>query len=179
MFESALAYLGLQFAKFQFRSDIDQVQPLTEFLRGAKNVLIALPVGYEDAILASNALRDFRDPLQHLHLTVIHSSTRATSLTEYPRCEVVRLDPTDVNRFSLPTQALLHRIINKQFDAAIDLNLDFVLHTAYICKASRANARVGFAGPVADVFFNIQLNINKRRTPQATYEKFAECLAMF
>jgi ADP-heptose:LPS heptosyltransferase len=179
MFENALAYLGLQFAKFQFRNDFDTVQPLTQFFRGAESVIITLPVGYDQAIIASNALRSFREKMQDIHITVVHSSTRETALASFPRCEVVRLDPTDINRLSLPTKSMLQRIITHEFDVAVDLNLDFVLHTAYICKASRAKARVGFASPVADMFFNIVLNFNKQRTPQALYESFADCLAMF
>jgi len=180
MFEDAFAYLGLQFAKFQFRSDIDQVQPMTEFFRGAKKILITLPTGYEDALLAGNALRDFRDRLNHLHLTVINNSTRATLLANFPKCEVVRIDPNDINRFSLPTKTLLQRIFHCQYEVAVDLNLDFVLHTAYICKASRAKVRVGFVNPASDLFFNVLINLNKaRKTPQVLYEKFAEILAMF
>ena len=179
MFEGALAYLGLQFAKFQFRNEFDQVQLLTDFFRGADNILITLPVGYEDAIIAGNALRNFRERMSNIHLTVVHNSTRETALANFPRCEVVRLDPMDINKFSLPAKAVLQRTFTKEFDVAIDLNLDFVLHTAYICKASRAKVRVGFASQVSDVFFNVHLKFNKQRTPQALYEKFAECLAMF
>jgi hypothetical protein len=168
MFESVLAYLGLQVAKFQFRNDFDQVQPMTKFLRGAQNVLIIMPVGYEYAVIA-----------KEIHITVVHNSTRETALANFPRCVVVRLDPPDVNKFSLPTKVALQRILTREYDVAIDLNLDFVLHTAYICKASRAKVRVGFTSPVSDVFFNISINLNKQRTPQVVYEKFAECLAMF
>ena len=179
MFESALAYIGLLFAKFQFRNDFDQPQPLTEFFRGARNVLIAMPVGYEDAIIAGNALRNFRERMKDIHLTIIHTSTRETPLSSFSRSEVVRLDPLDVNKFSLPTKSLLQRVYTREYDVAIDLNLDFVLHTAYICKASRAKVRVGFTNQMSDVFFNVQLNLNKQRTPQAIFDKVAECLAMF
>jgi len=179
MLEGALAYLGLQFAKFQFRNDFDQAQPLTDFFRGARNVLITMPVGYEEALIAGNALRSFKERMSKIHLTVVHNSTRETALANFPKCEVARLDPQDINKFSLPTKTALQRILTKEFDVAIDLNLDFVLHTAYICKASRSKVRVGFASPVSDVFFNIILNLNKQRTPKAIYEKFAECLSMF
>ena len=179
MFESALAYIGLQFAKFQFRNDFDQVQPLTDFFRGAHNILITMPVGYEDAIIAGNALRNFRERMSKIHITIVHKSTRETALANFPKCEVVRFDPADINKFSLPTKAVLQRVFTKEFDVAIDLNLDFVLHTAYICKASRAKARVGFSSQVSDFFYNVTLNLNKQRTPQALYDKFAECLSMF
>jgi ADP-heptose:LPS heptosyltransferase len=180
MLENALAYIGLQFSKFQFRNDFDHVQPLTDFFRTARNVLVTLPVGYDDAVVASKALRDFRARWDKQHMVVVHTSTRSTSLADFPNCEVVRIDPNDINRFSLPRASLLQRIFKNDFDVAIDLNLDFVLHTAYICKASRAKVRVGFIRPpIADVFFNVQMNITHQRTQQALYDKFAACLAMF
>lgn len=180
MFERLQHLLGVQFAKIQFRSDVDLPQELTSFFSGARNVLITLPAGYDEALFAGNALRRYRDALQHLHITVIHSSTRATALSEFPRSEVIRLDPADINRFSLPSKALLERIFKREFDVAMDFNLDFVLHTAYICKASRAKVRVGCcAGSAADLFFNVQLNFDHAAPPQVLYEKLAACLAMF
>jgi hypothetical protein len=177
--DRALAYVGYQFARLQFRSDIDTVQPLTNFMTGARNMLVVLPIGYNDSILAGNALRRHRNVLRNVHLTVINNGTRATSLIDFPLCEVVRVDPGDLNPFSLPRRSLLQRIFTKQFDVAMNLNLDFVLHTAYICKASRARVRVGFPHDSADVFYNVLINLKAQRTPQAMYEKFAASLAMF
>ena len=179
MFDQALAYLGLQITRLQFRGETDSIQPLSAFFSGARNVLITLPVGYEEAMLAGNALRNSCKSLDHLQLTVINYSTRATALTDFPRCEVVRIDPADINRFSLPTKQLLHRILVREYDLAMDLNLDFVLHTAYICKASRAKVRVGFAHRASDLFFNVQFNLGKEDLPQARYEKFTSYLRMF
>lgn len=179
MLEEAFAFVGLQIARARFAADLDAVQPFTEFLTGARNVLITLPTGYDNSILAGTAIRAHRDRLSHLHLTVVHNSTRATPLSEFTGSEVVRLDPSDINRFSLPTRQLLKRIMTRPFDVAIDLNLDFVLHTAYICRVSRARVRVGFAHSAADMFYNVQLNLNAERSPQTLYEKFAACLAMF
>ncbi len=180
MLERLYAYCGLQYARFQFRSDIDTPQKMTNFFTGARNVLITLPIGYEEAAEAGKALRKFRDSLSHLEFTVIHTSTRATALTEFPRCTVIRIDPPDVNRFSLPVAPLLKRIYVKQYDVALDFNLDFVLHTAYICKASRAGVRVNFYdGPDADLFFNVRFNLAARRASQSVYDQCASCLAMF
>ncbi len=179
MLEQALAYFGLQVAKFQFRNDIDQVQPFTEFFRKAENILIILPAVYEHAVIAGQALSDFRDKLSYRHLTIVNVSTRESPLSAFQRSEVIRIDQADINRFSLPKHNVVQRILNRQYDVAIDLNLDFVLHTAYICKASHARARVGFVRPVSDVFFNVQLNLDLHRTPQAIYKAFSTCLTMF
>ncbi len=179
MLEQTLAYLGLQIAKFQFRSDIDQVQPMTEFFRKAENVLIMLPAVYDHAALAGQALSDFRTKLNYRHLTIVNVSTRESALSAFQRSEVIRIDPADLNKFSLPRKNLLRRILHVEYDVAIDLNLDFVLHTAYICKASHARIRVGFVRPASDLFFNVQLNLDMRRTPQAIYQAFSSCLSMF
>ena len=179
MLESALAYMGLQMAKFRFRSDADEVQSMTEFFRSARNVLVTLPMRYEYAVLASDALREVRAKRDNLQLTVIHTSTRSTSLANFPNCEVIRIEPSDITRFSLPKKSFLRRVLNRRYDVAIDVNLDFVLHTAYICRASRAYVRVGFSHETADAFFNVQLKFNKNQTPQVLYRQLASCLSMF
>jgi len=179
MFERAFAYAGLQFARLQFRSDIDAVQPMTNFFSAARNILITLPVGYEDAVLAGKALSMLHDRMNSMHVTIIHTGTRATPLSSLPRSEVVRIDPNDINKFSLPRRSLLQRILPQTFDVALDLNLDFVLHTAYICKATRAGVRVGFSRAAADEFFNVRINLDRQLAPQASYEHVATFLSMF
>ena len=179
MFENVFAYGGLQFARLQFRSDIDAVQPMTNFFRDARAILIAMPVGYDEAVLAGKALSMLHDRMIPMKITIIHSSTRATPLSILPRTEVVRVDPADINRFLLPRRSLLQRILPQSYDVALDLNLDFVLHTAYICKATRASVRVGFAREEADSFFNVQLSVDRQRAPQSLYEHVATFLSMF
>ena len=94
--------MGLQFAKFQFRSDIDQIQTLTQFFHNARNILITLPVSYEDASMASDALLGILQKREDVHVTIVSSGTRETSLATCLHSQVVRLDPTDLNRFFLP-----------------------------------------------------------------------------
>ncbi|HLF15682.1 MAG TPA: hypothetical protein VI932_12430 [Bacteroidota bacterium] len=180
MLERTFSLVGLQFAKFQFRSDFDTPQNMTNFFTGAKNVLVAMPRGYDNAVHAGNALHKYRDALNHLHLTIIHTGTRETNLSSFLHSQIIRITPADINTFSLPTRGLMQRIFLREYDVALDLNLDFVLHSAYICKASRARVRVGFQrSPLADLFFNVKVELTERRAPQSMYEHFAACLMMF
>jgi hypothetical protein len=180
MLQRTFSLVGLQFAKFQFRSDFDTPQDLTNFFTGAKNVLVTMPRGYDNAVHAGNALHKYRDALNHLHLTIIHTGTRETNLSSFLHSQIIRITPADINRFSLPSRALMQRIFVRQYDVALDLNLDFVLHSAYICKASRAKVRVGFQrSPLADMFFNVKVELAERRAPQTMYERFAAALMMF
>jgi len=179
MIQRAFTYLGYRYAKFQFRADVDAVQPLTDFFHTAKSMLVILPVGYEDALIAGTILRDVLKQRRSLHLTVIHNSTRETPLSELPRCEVVRLNPEDINRFSLPKKSIVQRLAAQHYDVAVNLNLDFILHTAYICKASRASVRVGCTHLASDVFYNVQVNLTTPASPHVLFKRFAECMAMF
>lgn len=180
MFDRTLSLVGLQFAKFQFRSDFDRPQVLTNFFTGAKNVLVVMPRGYDNAVLAGNALHKYRDELNQLHLTIIHTGTRETTLSSFLHSQIIRITPDDINRFSIPTRGLMQRIFNREYDVALDLNLDFVLHSAYICRASRAKVRVGFQrSPLAENFFNVRVELGDRRAPQTMYERFAASLMMF
>lgn len=180
MLERPLTLIGLQFARFQFRSDFDTPQDLTKFFTGARNALIMMPRGYDNAIHAGNALYKYRKELEHLHITIIHTGTRETNLSSFLHSQIIRISPADINRFSLPKRGLMQRIFTREYDVALDLNLDFVLHSAYICKASRAKVRVGFQrSALADHFFNVRVELEKRRAPQSLYENFAACLMMF
>ncbi|HLA99925.1 MAG TPA: hypothetical protein VJO14_00940, partial [Bacteroidota bacterium] len=94
MLERTLSVVGLQFAKFQFRSDFDTPQPLTNFFTSAKNVLITMPRGYDNAVHAGNALHKYKDRLDHLHLTIIHTGTRETNLSSFLHSQIIRISPT-------------------------------------------------------------------------------------
>jgi ADP-heptose:LPS heptosyltransferase len=179
MLEEFYRYCGFRFAKFQFRSAREIPVTMTAFLRNAKQILITLPVGYDEANVASAAMRKLQTHFDRARLTVVHTSTRHTSLTGMLRCEVVRIDPADINRFFLPSRALLQRIGTASYDVAIDLNLDFVLHTAYICRAVCSGVRVGFLRSESEPFFNVQIETDTQSAPQTKYEKLITTLAMF
>lgn len=179
MFDNLRKSIGLLYAKWHFRKNGDSQQVLTDFFRRAQSFLIILPPGYEEAHIAGNSLKRLFDVLKNAHLTVVTTGIRATALSDMQRSNVIRLDEVDINRFFLPRKNVLQRISARSYDVAIDMNLDFVLHAAYICKASRAPIRVGIMRQHGERFYNIQLNLNRSVPLQHVYEKFVQCLEMF
>ena len=171
--------LGVLYSRWRFRREGDSEQSLTDFFRNSRSILVVLPREYEEAALAGTTLRKLRDFLKNTHLTVVTTGIRPTPLSDSLRSEVIRVDNTDVNKLLLPRKAVLQRILARQYDVAIDMNLDFVLHAAYICKVSRAPVRVAALRRHGEVFFNIQLNLDRSASRQIIYEKFIQCLAMF
>lgn len=179
MFNSLRQSLGTRYAKWHFRNDGESQQVLTDFFRRAQSFLVVLPAGYEEAHTAGGSLKKLFDVLKSAHLTIVTTGTRSTALSEIQRSNVVRMGDADVNRLFLPRQNVLKRISARSYDVAIDMNLDFVLHAAYICKASRAPIRIGIVHQHGEPFFNIQVNLDRSAPLQHVYEKFVHCLEMF
>lgn len=95
-----------------------------------------------------------------------------------PRSEVIRIPDEEVTRLFHPSAAVLKSIRSRPYDIAIDLNLDFLLPSGYICRASNARVRVGFTRPGADLFYNFQVKGNGSNGT-ALYDRLAACLKMF
>lgn len=179
MTENLRKSLGLLYARWQFRKESDRQQSLTEFLSRARTILIVLPWGYEDALAAGNTLRRTLDRFKNLHLTIVTTGVRPSPLAFVQRSDVVRFEAEDVNKIFIPRQAILQSIVSRSYDVAIDLNLDFVLHAAYICRVSRAPVRVGIFRQHGERFFNVQVRLDRSASPKVVYERFAHCLGMF
>lgn len=171
--------LGLRYARWQFRHDVDHSRQLTNFVEQAGSILVVLPTGYDDAVVAGNTLKKLFDRLKNVHLTVVTAGVRGTALDDMGKSEVVRFDDVDIGKLFLPRKTMLRRVLTRTYDMALDMNLDFVLHAAYICKASRAPVRVGIMRQNSEHFFNVQLNLDRTASPQILYEKFAQYLGMF
>jgi hypothetical protein len=179
MFTNLRKALGRQYAKWHFRKTEEPVQEFTEFFRSAKSFLVVLPLGYEGAQSADASFKKLFDVLKKAHLTIVTSGVRGTVLDDMRRSEVIRLDEADISSFFLPRKSALERISARSYDVALDLNLDFVLHAAYICRASRAPIRVGALCPGGEYFYNVHVNLKRSEQPGQMYNEFVRCLEMF
>ncbi len=181
MFEGALQYLGLQYSRLQFRKKEDQQLSFTDFFHQAHSLLIVLPPVYDIADLASEALFDALKAFPHpVRLTLVQSDAWSTSLSQMHRAHIVRFRQNDLTRLLLPRKEIIEQIRQTpSYDLAIDLNLDFILYTAYICRVSRAAVRVGCESRHADTFFNVHMKLNRRRPIREQYEQVASLLTMF
>lgn len=177
MFESARRSIGLHLARFTFRSAPDQAMTFTGALTAGKRVLLVLPLvptHHSTAAIIELVRSRYGDD----HITVVADALDNGITALMPHSEILRISAQQVTRFFHPPAALLQRITGKPFDIAIDLNLDFLLPSGYICKASGARVRVGFTRPGADTFYNLQVQTGATRGP-GVYERLASCLKMF
>lgn len=177
MFESARRSLGYQLARFTFRSKRDEAMSFTGSLAASKRILLVLPFAPTQQSTGP-IIELVRARYGEEHITVV-ADARDNGITALmPRSEILRINAQQVTRLFHPPASLLQRMAGKKYDAAIDLNLDFLLPSGYICKASGARVRVGFARPGADLFYNMQVQTGGTQGA-SVYERLATCLKMF
>lgn len=179
MFEKTFEKFGILYSKFIFRNEKELQKDLTNFISSAQRILLILPSDYEDSQIACAAFKNLKEKLQNVDLTIIAEGIRAISLTDSFKTKVIRISEVHINKFFLPRKVILDRIQESSYDVAIDLNLDFFLYSAYICKVVGAKYRIGFTSKYSDLFFNIQFNFNKAQKPMEIYTQLVEYLKKF
>lgn len=169
--------LGYRLARWHFRKQQNDVISFTDAVSSGQSVLLILPLIPQKG--STGPL------LEWLHtrygdrkLTVVASAPDNSAAALFPRSEVIRVPDEEVTRLFHPSAAVLKSVRSRPYDIAIDLNLDFLLPSGYICRASNARVRVGFTRPGADLFYNFQVKGNgSNGTP--LYDRLVACLKMF
>jgi hypothetical protein len=111
-------------------------------------------------------------------LTVVAEEHDTGAAVLLPRSKIVRVSLTQVDWLFRPTREITKGLARGTYDIAVDLNLDSLLPSAYICKESNARVRIGFARKGADHFYNFEMQPDTARDG-ALYDRLAACLKMF
>jgi ADP-heptose:LPS heptosyltransferase len=96
-----------------------------------------------------------------------------------PGSKIVRMGTANTSRFFLPASDVTQEVKTRRYDVAIDLNLDFLLPSAYICRVSNARVRIGLARTGAEMFFNFLMRPDSTRGAAQLYERLAAVVHMF
>lgn len=177
--ETLRLWVGDRLARISMRPMQDDVIAFTDSVTSARSVLVIMP------------LDQGRTPPPHPVLEYLHRTYAEGSITvitheadlgltrRLPRSTVIRIVPSDITPFFLPRKEFLQRVMVKPFDLALDLNLDFLLPSAYICKASRARVRVGFVREHSEGYYNFTINANPTLRRDEVYGRLTRYLQMF
>ncbi len=179
MLAGVRSFIGYLVSRFRFRRSREKVISFTHSLANAQSALVILPFGNAPEQSAAGLLGLLRNRFRDENITLVIGKDEPAPTGALPRSQVIRLSGKDVNFFYLPRPEILQRIKRKEYDVAIDLNLDFVLPSAYICKVSNARVRLGFSGDHADVFYNLQIHADRAGHLPQTYDRLARCLQLF
>jgi len=180
-FTDMLKFAGLKISQVKFRKLKEDVRAFTNFFTNAQSILIILPTEYNAAIAAGKSLQFLETELSRMNVTYVDFLNLPRTKQEFAFFDTIFFSPSDKNRFGIPKEEFLRKVKKKKYDVALDLNCNFELAPAYICKSSNAVYRVGFFYQQSKPFYNIFFNATKRdsKLHQATYDWLVHCLKMF
>lgn len=179
MFEGLRTSIGLLATRFLFRNSRETVISFTEAISGARQALLIMPFNHREFLPTIRVIETIKKMIREEHITVITDELGMEAVRMLPRSQFIRVVQTDLNAVYLPHASIIHRVREKQYDLAVDLNLDLVLPSAYICRASDARVRVGFVRKQAEGFYNLQVKPDLTLGKQLIYDRLAQCLQMF
>jgi hypothetical protein len=180
MFDSLRRSVGILSSRFTFRKAKDTIITFTDPIAASAHVLVVLPFDMpDDASDHHDLLRTIARRFDQESITVVTPGAQFKIERVVPHARVIHIGPEEISRWFTPRGDGISQIRARRFDLAVDLNLDNILPSGYICKASGARIRVGFASPHADLFYNLQVRLNPSSQRRHAYERLLECLRMF
>jgi ADP-heptose:LPS heptosyltransferase len=166
-------------ARFHFRSSREKVISFSHSIPTSDRVLVVMPLAQSAEEGQTHVLTFLREHFYEPDITVIAPAGAAPVERVLPRARVLQFGPKDTTLFLLPRRAFLARVTERSYDLAIDLNLDFLIPSAYICKETNARVRTGFSALHADTFFNFQVRLEPATQRPRAYDHLVRCLQMF
>jgi ADP-heptose:LPS heptosyltransferase len=179
MLDSFRRAVGIQITRHRFRKSREKVISFTQSLSSASRALLIMPFKPGQALPADVVIELIKQKFSEENITVVTADQNSDIGRILPRATLIRVPVTGLTWFSLPRKNILEDVHRRQYDLAIDLNLDLVLPSAYICRESNARVRVGFVSKRADMFYNFQIQPNPSLSRQLIYDRLAKCLGMF
>lgn len=171
--------VGMQLARLRAGKRTRTVEPFSCFFTKASHVLIVMPLAGEEQSSPERILLLLKERFSDRNITIV-SGTQEIYLSHLlPRSEIIRLHSNSLNVLALPRAEIMRQLTGKRCDLAIDLNLDFVLPSGYICTESGARFRVGFDRKHAEIFYNCLIRPGTQAPMASLYDRLAICLEMF
>ncbi len=170
---------GVLLARWHFRRSQDDVVSFTNAISSAHRVLLIMPLGSEDLLPTLQVLEMVKSQFKGEDITVVMGDRGVEAVRLLPHSRFIHLLKTQVSPFFLPRVDFVSSLTERRYDLAIDLNLDLVLPSGYICRVSGAKVRVGFSQDHADVFYNFQVKPDPTLGRKLIYDRLAQCLRKF
>lgn len=173
------AALGMMGARWHYRKSQDALVTFTDVLSSARSILIVMPLDGSPLYPVAPVIMMLRKRFTEEQISVVVAQHSTEALEALRHSPVIRILPSEINLWLLPRRGVITRATTRHHDVAIDLNLDFLLPSGYICRETLAPVRIGFARKGADLFYNMQVQTGPTESRTQRYERMANCLLMF
>jgi ADP-heptose:LPS heptosyltransferase len=177
--ESLRQSLGITLARWRLRKMHDDVIPFTTAVSSARRALLIMPLVRQDMLPVLKVVEMLKARFRAENITVVTGDYGLEIARMLPRSQFIRLLKQQITIVYHPRAHFLKSLAGGRYDLAIDLNLDLILPSGYICKASGARVRVGFCHAHADTFYNFQIKPDPTLGRKLIYERLVQCLEKF
>lgn len=179
MLEALRHRVGVSYAQLHFRNNGERIMNFTNALSRAKKALIIFPEILIDRDTVISIFHYLLKKFTPNNTTLIIRDDQLFSLNTLPSLKTITYSKTDLNSWFLPRHRLVHKIRKTNFDVALDLNIDFSLPSAFLCKKSNAPIRISFEKKNGDRFYNFQIRTKEENDSLNKYKSLLKCLDMF
>jgi len=122
-----------------------------------QRVLVCWPGDAMDVLAARVVFNRIRERFPDASLAVLELPGVGASLPSEVEAEIIQVRKEDLSAFGIPSKRLRFRLAEAGFDAVVDLSPKFDPLAGFLCLASNAKVRIGFAGADGDLVYNYQV----------------------
>lgn len=177
MLESLRRLGGIHLSRWRFRRMRNDIISFSGSMSTGGHALLILPLT-PTVQSPAPVIELLRTRFPEERLTVVTDEQDSGAGVLLPRSTIIRMPPSHIDWFYRPSRQVMEQVAARSYSIAIDLNLDSLLPSAYICKGSNARVRVGCSREGAEYFYNFVMQPDASRGG-ALYDRLAGCLKMF
>jgi hypothetical protein len=176
MFDSIKEKIAEIVVEKQLKNKREGSHTFTGFFGKAFTFFVAMPEDDHDfnhSLIVLNFLADSKKSV-----IVLTRDFKVSLLPAKYRAKAIEYNFKDISKWKLPSQRLIDKLSEMQFNASIDLNRKENLFYSLSANLVQAPLRIGFAKSDSDKFYNLQV-VNGEDNPEISYKNFLNCLQMF
>lgn len=179
MFEEVRSTIGVQIARFHYRRSEDPVMSFTDAVTAARRALLIMPLRKREFLPTILVIDFLKRRFREENLTILSDDHGREAVRLLPRSHFIHILNDEISPLFLPRRTLLYRVRERRCDLVVDLNLDFLLPSAYICRESNARVRIGFTRRYAESFYNFLIQPDPQLERKHVYDRMASLLQGF
>ena len=169
-----LVYLGM--ARMQTQEEVIDMQ---DHLSQILTALIIAPSSPQEYPHAARLFHELQSTFPDAHFSVLVEKQFAADANGRESLHVITYDAEQIGFHGLPKKDLQEIVRTRRFDLVVDLNCEFDLVAACLCRVSSAKLRVCLQNSKRDSLYNFQVRVAEHNSIELKYDSLIKYLAIF
>lgn len=157
MFENFQRWFALQQLRRHYRKQGDETLSFSRAVANVRQILICIPLNPDEFRVARYVLKFLASEDENHSITFILPEDYMNTLPHRSHDRLIPIRETARDKLGRFLPELMEKVLDRDYQAAADLNTRFDFGTSLLCRKTNAPLRIGFASDDADIFFNIEI----------------------